>query len=86
MTLFRCFMTILSVTLSGVTCDPDQLRLYDDLLTGYNPLFIPMTNTSDTQRVVMETNLRKIIDVNPEKGVLTSLIWLDLSWDDDYLR
>ena len=26
------------------------------------------------------------MDVDQEKGVLTTLLWLDLSWDDDYLR
>ena len=28
----------------------------------------------------------QIMDVDQEKGVLTTLLWLDLSWDDDYLR
>ena len=27
-----------------------------------------------------------MMDVDQEKGVLTTLLWLDLSWDDDYLR
>merc|ERR550539_444259 len=69
-----------------------QHRLYQDLLQGYNPLFIPIltTNTTNTtqqvQRVFIEANLQKIIDVEPRKGVLTSLIWLDLAWEDDYLK
>ena len=33
---------------------PDQ-----ELLTSYNPLFIPMLNTSDVQRVIMKASLRK---------------------------
>ena len=65
---------------------PDQHRLYNDLMSSYNPLFIPMLNTSDVQRVVMDARLHKIIDVDESEGVLTTLIWLDLSWDDDYLR
>ena len=27
-----------------------------------------------------------MIEVNEKQGTLTTLVWLDLSWDDDYLR
>ena len=80
-------LTILSSAVVLLTSGhPAQHRLYKDLLTDYNPLFIPMLNNSDVQVVIMEANLHKIIDVDKDKGVLTTLIWLDMSWDDDYLR
>ena len=51
-----------------------QHRLYQDLLQGYNPLFIPIVpttnannNTQQVQRVFIEANLQKIIDVEPRK-------------------
>ena len=34
----------------------------------------------------MEANLHKIIDVNTEAGELKTLIWLDMTWDDDFLK
>ena len=64
----------------------DRARLYRDLFHGYHPLFIPVTNTSVVQRVIMEANLHKIIDVNTEAGELKTLIWLDMTWDDDFLK
>ena len=47
-----------------------QHRLYQDLLESYNPLFIPIVTTNTTQqvqRVFIEANLQKIIDVEPRK-------------------
>ena len=79
-------LTVLFVCCYQVWSHPDQHRLYNDLMSSYNPLFIPMLNNSDVQRVVMDARLHKIIDVDEAEGVLTTLIWLDLSWDDDYLR
>lgn len=80
-------LTILFSSLVILTSGhPSQHRLYNDLMTDYNPLFIPMLNNSDVQVVMMEANLHKIIEVDEDKGVLTTLIWLDMSWDDDYLR
>ena len=34
----------------------------------------------------MEANLHNIMDVDEKAGILTTLIWLDMSWDDDYLQ
>jgi len=34
----------------------------------------------------MEATLQKIMDVNMDKGVLTTMIWLDMQWEDDYLK
>merc|ERR1711936_36822 len=79
---------LLALVLAPAQALPAQQRLYQELLENYNPLFIPISNlTADqVQRVHIEANLQKIIDVDTEKGVLTSLIWLDLGWEDDYLK
>ena len=62
-------LLILPSLLSSACSQPAQQRLYQDLLQGYNPLFIPISNlTSDlVQRVHIEANLQKIIDVDIEK-------------------
>jgi len=88
---FNKMFSVLSVLLFFVflnfsDCHPSQLKLYEDLLEGYNPLVIPMVNNSDVQRILMKAGLRKVIEVNEQQGTLTTLLWLDLSWDDDYLR
>merc|ERR1712038_483210 len=79
-------LAVVAMMAALATAHPAQHKLHQELLTSYNPLFIPMLNTSDVQRVIMKASLRKIMDVDQEKGVLTTLLWLDLSWDDDYLR
>merc|ERR1719435_295652 len=53
----------------------------------YNPLFIPVKNESvHHQEVFLEATLQKIIDFDMDKGIFTTLIWLDMSWEDDYLK
>ena len=39
-----------------------------------------------TITILPQAGLRKVIEVNEKQGTLTTLVWLDLSWDDDYLR
>merc|ERR1711931_476097 len=49
--------------------------------------FIPVKNESvHHQEVFLEATLQKIIDFDMEKGIFTTLIWLDMSWEDDYLK
>merc|ERR1711874_626148 len=88
LSLLPIFLSLLSQT----RAQSAQHSLYRVLLENYNPLFIPIVSSNNTniteqvQRVYIEANLQKIIDVEPRKGVLTSLIWLDLAWEDDYLK
>ena len=69
LSLLVIFLSLLSQARSQSA----QHRLYRDLLQDYNPLFIPIvtTNTANTtqqvQRVFIEANLQKIIDVEPRK-------------------
>merc|ERR1711953_3851 len=85
-TMFLTSSVLFTLVLNIVDCHPSQLKLYDELLEGYNPLVIPMINNSDVQRILLKAGLRKVIDVDEKQGILTTLVWLDLSWDDDYLR
>ena len=83
--IFNVFSVLITIFVNLSNCHPSQLKLYDELLKGYNPLVIPMVNNSDVQRILMKAGLRKVIEVNEKQGTLTTLLWLDLSWDDDYL-
>ena len=63
-------LVILLSLLSLTRAQSPQHRLYQDLLESYNPLFIPVVTTNITQqvqRVFIEANLQKIIDVEPRK-------------------
>ena len=67
-------LVILLSLLSLTRAQSPQHRLYQDLLESYNPLFIPIVintsntnNTQQVQRVDIEANLQKIIDVEPRK-------------------
>ena len=46
----------------------------------FNPYYVDLNNN------LPQAGLRKVIDVDEKQGSLTTLLWLDLSWDDDYLR
>jgi len=61
-------------------------KLMNDMLVSYNPLFIPKQNKSTPIEVGMETMLKKIVEYDYDKGVLTSLVWLDFQWFDEYLQ
>ena len=66
LSLLLLFLSLLSQSWA----QSPQHRLYQDLLESYNPLFIPIVTTNTTQqvqRVFIEANLQKIIDVEPRK-------------------
>jgi nicotinic acetylcholine receptor len=80
------FLTLL--LFSSVLAAPkaQENRLVQDLLASYNPLFIPRENVTVPIEVGMETMLKKIVDYDYDKGILTSLVWLDFQWMDEYLQ
>merc|ERR1712200_275871 len=55
-------------------------RLMSSLLANYNSMFIPVLNSSVPIVVNMETMLKKIVEYDYERGILTSLVWLDFQW------
>merc|ERR1712209_339240 len=61
-------------------------RLMSSLLANYNSMFIPVLNSSVPIVVNMETMLKKIVEYDYERGILTSLVWLDFQWMDEYLK
>ena len=69
LSLLPIFLSLLSQT----RAQSAQHSLYRDLLENYNPLFIPIVSSNNTniteqvQRVYIEANLQKIIDVEPRK-------------------
>merc|ERR1711936_1563180 len=79
---------ILPILVASVAGDQRaaENRLMSSLLANYNSMFIPVLNSSVPIVVNMETMLKKIVEYDYEKGILTSMVWLDFQWMDDYLQ
>ncbi|KAG7468278.1 hypothetical protein MATL_G00141330 [Megalops atlanticus] len=73
---------LLKVSLQG----EHQRRLYRDLMRNYNPLERPVFNDSQSLTVHFSLSLMQIMDVDEKNQVLTTNIWLQLSWNDYYLQ
>jgi len=82
----RMLLLILLAASAQASSRDDEERLLQDMLERYNPLFIPKLNKSHPIEVTMETMLKKIVEYDYEKGILTSLVWLDFNWFDEYLQ
>ncbi|KAJ8249251.1 hypothetical protein GJAV_G00232790 [Gymnothorax javanicus] len=73
---------LLHVSLQGA----NQRRLYQDLMSDYNPLERPVLNDSHSLTVNFSFSLMQIMDVDEKNQVLTTNIWLQLYWHDVYLQ
>merc|ERR1712243_484054 len=82
----RMLLLFLLAASAEASSRDDEERLLHDVLSRYNPLFIPKLNKSHPIEVTMETMLKKIVEYDYEKGILTSLVWLDFNWFDEYLQ
>ncbi|CAM9321256.1 unnamed protein product [Lampetra planeri] len=83
------FLLVLTVCASTVRVSlqgPSEQRLYGYLMKNYNKLVRPVFNESEVLTVKLGINLMQILDVDEKNQVLTTNIWLQLSWDDAALR
>uniref|UniRef100_A0A3P8SJ51 Neurotransmitter-gated ion-channel ligand-binding domain-containing protein n=1 Tax=Amphiprion percula TaxID=161767 RepID=A0A3P8SJ51_AMPPE len=76
-----CFSACL-VSLQG----PHQRNLLKNLLKDYNRMERPVANDSHPLTVVFSLSLIQIMDVDEKNQVLTSNMWLRMSWFDHYLQ
>uniref|UniRef100_G3RVQ9 Cholinergic receptor nicotinic alpha 7 subunit n=1 Tax=Gorilla gorilla gorilla TaxID=9595 RepID=G3RVQ9_GORGO len=63
-----------------------QRKLYKELVKNYNPLERPVANDSQPLTVYFSLSLLQIMDVDEKNQVLTTNIWLQMSWTDHYLQ
>ena len=72
--IFICLL--LTFNIGIMQCNPDAKRLYDDLLSSYNKLVRPVTNTTDILKVFIKLKLSQLIDVvSPQSLFSKSLIF-----------
>ncbi|XP_010781546.1 acetylcholine receptor subunit alpha-type acr-7-like [Notothenia coriiceps] len=83
---FLLFLAVSAFTVKVSLQGAEQHRLYHDLMSNYNPLVRPVGNDSESLTVHFGLTLRQIMDVDEKNQVLTTNIWLQLYWDDFYLR
>uniref|UniRef100_A0A8C6SFF5 Si:ch211-39a7.1 n=1 Tax=Neogobius melanostomus TaxID=47308 RepID=A0A8C6SFF5_9GOBI len=65
---------------------PHQRSLLKNLLKDYNRMERPVSNDSHPLTVVFSLSLIQIMDVDEKNQVLTSNMWLSMSWYDHYLQ
>ena len=56
---------------------PDEQRLYENLMTGYESSVRPVINASRTIVVSFKLTLNQIIDLDERKQVLTTNVFID---------
>ncbi|XP_062291888.1 cholinergic receptor, nicotinic, alpha 11 [Scomber scombrus] len=80
--LLSGFSALIHVSLQG----PHQRNLLKNLLKDYNRMERPVGNDSHPLTVVFSLSLIQIMDVDEKNQVLTSNMWLRMSWFDHYLQ
>ncbi|KAK6327267.1 hypothetical protein J4Q44_G00029120 [Coregonus suidteri] len=76
------FSALVQVSFQG----PHQRTLLKNLLKDYNRMERPVGNDSHSLTVFFSINLMQIMDVDEKNQVLTTNIWLRMSWFDHYLQ
>uniref|UniRef100_A0A8D3CLR5 Neuronal acetylcholine receptor subunit alpha-7 n=1 Tax=Scophthalmus maximus TaxID=52904 RepID=A0A8D3CLR5_SCOMX len=80
--IFVIFARVSPVSLQG----PHQRNLLKNLLKDYNRMERPVANDSHPLTVHFSLSLIQVMDVDEKNQVLTTNIWLRMSWFDHYLK
>ncbi|XP_062608981.1 neuronal acetylcholine receptor subunit alpha-10-like [Saccostrea cucullata] len=65
---------------------PDEQRLMNHILRGYEKAVRPVQNASSAVIVKMGLTLTQIFDMDEKNQVLVTNVWLDQEWDDEFLK
>ena len=80
-------MLILSLNVWG--CHSADLlteaKLHKDLFVNYNPKVRPVRNPKQVVDVIVRMYLLRITDLSEKHQLMTSSIWMDISWTDQLL-
>uniref|UniRef100_A0A4W5P0T3 Neurotransmitter-gated ion-channel ligand-binding domain-containing protein n=1 Tax=Hucho hucho TaxID=62062 RepID=A0A4W5P0T3_9TELE len=76
------FSALVQVSVQG----PHQRTLLKNLLKDYNRMERPVGNDSHSLTVFFSISLMQIMDVDEKNQVVTTNIWLRMSWFDHYLQ
>jgi len=81
--LLCCLLLALIWTPSD--CSPDDSRLLDDLMTGYDRRVRPVSNNSQPVGVSLGVTLQTL-DIDEETNVATLILWMNFEWNDYRLQ
>ena len=63
-----------------------EKNLLEMLMTNYTMEERPCENDKDTVNVTFSLSFRQIIDLNEVNQILTTYMWMDMSWVDHNLK
>ncbi|CAF2385094.1 unnamed protein product [Rotaria sp. Silwood2] len=64
----------------------DEQRLFYTLMTGYEKAVRPIRKSSEAVVVKLGITLTQIMDIDERNQIMTTNIWLDQEWNDEFLR
>ncbi|CAF1078041.1 unnamed protein product [Adineta steineri] len=65
---------------------PDEQRLFYTLMNGYEKATRPTKKASDAVVVKLGITLTQIMDIDERNQIMTTNIWLDQEWNDEFLK
>jgi len=77
-------LLIISILITTVYSSPES-DLKKILLKNYDKTSRPVLNESDSVTVTVGLTLQSILEVDIEKGTLTTIAWFNLNWNDPQL-
>ena len=83
--LFIAIFSIINCSIL-INAGPHEKRLIRDLFRDYEKLERPAANETSALDVNHSLTLQSILDLDTEKGILNTLVWQSLEWEDDNLK
>ena len=69
-----------------INAGPHEKRLIRDLFRDYEKLERPAANETSAVDVKHSLTLQSILDLDTEEGILNTLVWQSLEWEDHNLK
>ncbi|XP_078331494.1 neuronal acetylcholine receptor subunit alpha-10-like isoform X2 [Crassostrea virginica] len=79
------FMAFAFFTVASPVAVPDEQRLFEDLMRGYEKSVRPVMDANTILRVTFSLKLNQIIDLDERHQVLTTNVFIDQAWRDENL-
>lgn len=83
--IFIC-ITLLFIRVASPVSVPDEQRLFEDLMLGYENSVRPVIDANTVLKVTFSLKLNQIIDLDERHQVLTTNVFIDQAWRDENLR
>ncbi|TPP58754.1 putative nachr subunit [Fasciola gigantica] len=80
------FATALNQTKQTMTQMSAEQEVYSRIRKGYEAAVRPLRNPNSTLVVQLKVKLQQLVALNERTQVLTTLVFIEQTWQDDYLR